>query len=56
MWYALSGIYGQERRSQECAKLEFCHPSGGGTIIAAPKRRQKNIFTSSLNDKMCFLC
>ena len=46
MWYASLGFYGQGRPSQECAKFDFSHPSGGGAkgrnepggaIIADPK-------------------
>ena len=52
MWYALFGIYGQERPSQECAKLEFSHPSRGDNYCGTKETYPKKII-SSLNNKMC---
>jgi hypothetical protein len=52
MWYALLGIYGQERPSQESAKFDFCHPLGGGTIIDGPQTQANKYFY--ITYKMCF--
>jgi hypothetical protein len=56
MWYASLGIYGQECPSQECAKLEFCHPSGGGQLLRQPKTYNKIFLYQTLLIKyVCFV-